>query len=184
MAEAEIELKELPCNPKTQKKKHVLRYLYSKKEELDLDEEDISIFEKNKTSGFTFINLTYEKLIDENGKYRLPDGPAFAISKLISDLNISNPNNTTIKKKPFNKYTLKDLASILKQKYNINCNEKTAIKEIPEFKPGFRDVKNNLVFKRCVAEIEVTIHNFYSTFNSTLIFSTLIFHIKWSFFMS
>ncbi|RIA95704.1 hypothetical protein C1645_733828 [Glomus cerebriforme] len=61
------------------KRADVLEYIKSKQNELDLDDEDIKIIEKNKVVGQVFITLIEEKL--------LAGGPAGAISLLIKAFN-------------------------------------------------------------------------------------------------
>lgn len=140
---------DISSNPTTWKRKDVIAYLNLKREELDLDEKYIKIFEKNEVTGLGLLVLTYDDLVNKHGEFQLSFGTAKIIINLIEELN------TQKKKKPLHKYTLKDLASLIQQKYGITCNEATVVKEIPEFIPGFVDVKNNEIFKRCLAEIKV-----------------------------
>ncbi|CAG8618172.1 6022_t:CDS:2 [Funneliformis caledonium] len=66
------------------KRTDVLEYIKSKQNDLDLDDEDIKIIEKNKVAGQVFINLTEEKLLAP--PYNLLGGPAGAIAFLIKSL--------------------------------------------------------------------------------------------------
>ena len=67
------------------KRADVLKYLKFKQNDLDLDDEDIMIIEKNKVAGQVFITLTEEKLLAPS--YNLLGGPAEAIALLIKALN-------------------------------------------------------------------------------------------------
>ncbi len=67
------------------KRADVLKYLKFKQNDLDLDDEDIMIIEKNKVAGQVFITLTEEKLLAP--PYNLLGGPAGAIALLIKALN-------------------------------------------------------------------------------------------------
>ncbi|CAG8641976.1 247_t:CDS:2, partial [Ambispora gerdemannii] len=66
----------------------------SKQEEMDLDDEDISIIEKNKVAGRVFISLTEDKLIAS--PYNLLGGPAGAIALLIKELNSELQASTSL----------------------------------------------------------------------------------------
>lgn len=74
---------------------------------MDIDNDDIKTIEKNKIAGSAFIDLTYNELADENGKFKLTYGSTIAISKLVSELN------TQTKKNSFGKYTLRDLVILI-----------------------------------------------------------------------
>ncbi|CAG8624797.1 4605_t:CDS:2 [Diversispora eburnea] len=76
------------------KRADVLKYLKSKQEEMDLDDEDISIIEKNKVAGRVFISLTEDKLIAS--PYNLLGGPAGAIALLIKELNSGLQASTSL----------------------------------------------------------------------------------------
>ncbi|CAG8620638.1 9098_t:CDS:2 [Ambispora gerdemannii] len=67
------------------KRSDVLKYLKSKQDEMDLDDEDIKIIEKNKVAGQVFISLTEDKLLAP--PYNLLGGPAGTIALLIKALN-------------------------------------------------------------------------------------------------
>ncbi|CAG8675318.1 11082_t:CDS:1, partial [Paraglomus brasilianum] len=54
------------------KRAQVLTFLRSKKDELDLDDEDIDIVQNNKVAGLAFLELTADKLMQDG----LKRGPA------------------------------------------------------------------------------------------------------------
>lgn len=147
---------ELPKDPKLWKKKHVIEYLTLKKDELDLDHEDFEIFQKNKLLGSAFVSHTYDELIDKNGEYKLSIGTAKAIISLISELTLTMDN----KKKQIKVYVKRDLSLLIEKRYKIICNERTVIKEIPEFNPECKDIKNEPAFNRCIVEIKVFLNKF------------------------
>lgn len=95
------------------------------------------------------LELTYNDLVDKQGEFQLSIGAAKILSNIIEELNAQK------KKNPFHKHTLKDLSSLVHQKYGIICNEATVVKEIPVFVPDYVNVKNEEVFKRCISEIKV-----------------------------
>ena len=64
------------------KRADVINFLREKKEELDLDDEDIEIIRTIKVAGQAFLLLTEENLI-QNGLFR---GPAKSIAYLIETL--------------------------------------------------------------------------------------------------
>ncbi|CAG8654767.1 4292_t:CDS:2, partial [Paraglomus occultum] len=64
------------------KRAQVLTFLRSKKDELDLDDEDIDIVQKNKVAGRAFLNLTAEEL----ERCGMTMGPAKTIVDLIKEI--------------------------------------------------------------------------------------------------
>ena len=64
------------------KRAQVLTYLQSKKDELDLDDEDLDVIRTNKVAGRAFLELTADKLM----RVGLTMGPAESIEKLIRDI--------------------------------------------------------------------------------------------------
>ena len=68
------------------KRNDVTKFLQDKKEELDLDNEDIDIFQKKKVAGRDFLSLTLETLTQKDGLFVLSYGPAERISSLINKI--------------------------------------------------------------------------------------------------
>src|SRR5437763_16663731 len=64
------------------KRVDVINFFREKKEELDLDDEDIEIIRKNKVAGQAFLRLNEAKLMQVG----LPLGPAESIAYLIETL--------------------------------------------------------------------------------------------------
>nr|CAG8539689.1 10938_t:CDS:2 [Entrophospora candida] len=68
------------------KRNNVTKFLQDKKEELDLDDEDINIIKNNKVAGSDFLSLTLEMLTQKDGLFALSYGPAKRISDLVKDI--------------------------------------------------------------------------------------------------
>ena len=68
------------------KRNDVTKFLQDKKEELDLDNEDIDIFQKKKVAGRDFLSLTLETLTQKDGLFVLSYGPAKRITSLVNDI--------------------------------------------------------------------------------------------------
>ena len=64
------------------KRNDVTKFLQDKKEELDLDNEDIDIFQKKKVAGRVFLELN----VDELEKWGMESGPAKGIVGLVKEI--------------------------------------------------------------------------------------------------
>lgn len=64
------------------KRSEFLPYLQSKKDELDLDSEDIEIFKKKKIAGYEFLELNVVKLM----QYGLEPGAADRVVRFIKKI--------------------------------------------------------------------------------------------------
>lgn len=67
---------------KTWNRTDVINFLQKKKEDLDIDNEDIEIIKRNKVAGQAFLRLTEEKLMQDG----LLRGPAKSIASLVETL--------------------------------------------------------------------------------------------------
>jgi len=106
---------------KKYKTEELIDYL-QRREDLDLDNDDLSILRKQKISGFSFLELTEEKF----RSIGLTLGPATALAKFIEDLKEQ-------KVRSFSSYkTLDELKDVLR-KYKVNGEDITNIKQ---FNPG------------------------------------------------
>jgi len=68
------------------KRAQVLTYLQSKKDELDLDDEDLDVIRTNKVAGSDFLSLTLETLTQKDGLFMLSYGPAKRIADLVNTI--------------------------------------------------------------------------------------------------
>src|SRR6185369_6445479 len=64
------------------KRAEVINFLESKKDELDLDDEDIDIIKRNRVAGRAFLEVDVNKLMQDG----LKRGPAEAIAGLVRDI--------------------------------------------------------------------------------------------------
>ncbi|CAG8673149.1 9406_t:CDS:1, partial [Paraglomus brasilianum] len=64
------------------KRAQVLTYLQSKKDELDLDDEDLDVIRTNKVAGSDFLRLNADKLM----RVGLTMGPAERIADLVNTI--------------------------------------------------------------------------------------------------
>ncbi len=64
------------------KRNDVTKFLQDKKEELDLDDEDINIIKNNKVAGRDFLELNVDKL----EKWGMKGGPAERITSLVNNI--------------------------------------------------------------------------------------------------
>src|SRR5438132_12156643 len=84
----------IPSTKEIQKWKRdsIIEFLREKKEELDLDDEDINIIRKSKVSGSAFLKLSQEEL----QRCGLQLGPAKAIVELIKDIKGEQQGNILV----------------------------------------------------------------------------------------
>src|SRR6185312_14559928 len=75
---------DLPEDVKKWKRADVQSFLKANKGVIDLDNDNIEVFEKNKVGGAALLNLVYTELVEK--PFGLPGGSAKSITYLVEEL--------------------------------------------------------------------------------------------------